>query len=569
MKYFRKIFCASAIIAALASAQPSRAAEPTDALTARGGAGSVYMTARLSNLNAVMKAVFTRQNVDAFMAAFANDAPEGVEMIASIASQIPAESVGVSAGMDPEGFFFQLAAALPAEYAESVAAIASGAAKPQDMASVLLGPMGALLGEMLEPQLRQGDGGSPYYEIFGGKLVAAAKDGLVLLAASPKDLAASLASLGGAAPRLAVERRFGSGDYIFSHTDMPAYGGDAAAQYKAPLEAELDFERKPGSFLVSGWVNLPESLAAAQNLPAMEAKKGADAFLAGGGNALLVLAGPMILNSAYIRSIPSAVKGWEEAVAALGGIGISEADFDALCSGMMSIAAGNSATLAGPQNIPGAYVALRGKDGAAAKIMGALAGNEDLKAHLPLEPVSAEGWDMLCSLPALPATVLAGVKGETLFLGLADAQTINEAPALSAKARGVLEENYPAGGFIDTEALWNRLRNEAANPGPLAAAYMEAYPEAAEAVRNVLGAELAVNFIKITSESWEKGAIEFFLADVPPEKALTPRVLNAISVFSAKKTEEEGTPAEPGGAASGDGAQVQTIETTAVEGSGE
>ena len=98
---------------------------------------------------------------------------------------------------------------------------------------------------------------------------------------------------------------------------------------------------------------------------------------------------------------------------------------------------------------------------------------------------------------------------------------------------------------------------------------MEAYPEAAEAVRNVLGAELAVNFIKITSESWEKGAIEFFLADVPPEKALTPSVLNAISVFSAKKTEEEGTPAEPGGAASGDGAQVQTIETTAVEGSGE
>jgi hypothetical protein len=568
MKNFRKNIFIAVIIAVLVFVPRAFCAEPTDVLSARS-AESIYVTARLSNLNGLMKAIFARQNVDAFMTAFVKDVPEEFQLLAALAAQIPAESVGVSVGMDSGDFFFQLAATLPSEYAQNVELVSKGEAKPIDVAAVLLGQMGAMLGETLTPQLQQSDNGLPYYEVLGGKLVVAAKDGLVMLAASPEDLNASTAALTGNEPRLSVERRFGSGDYVFSHIDMPTYAAmlgtsetedmkTLSAQYKAPLEWEFDFERKPESFLVSVSVNLPEAFVATQDFPVMEAKKGADVFLAGGGNALLALAGPVFFNSAYIKSIPSMAKNWRELEMFLESAGISETDLDALLSGRISLVVGNEASVMGTQSVPGAYVALSGKDGAAAKILSVYTDNEIFKASFaPVLEKTAER-NMLYTLSNAPVTALVGVNGETLFLGLADAQTINDIPNLTPKAQTVLDETYPAGGFINTEALWNRLRNEIETPGPLTAEYMGAYPEKAEAVKNLLDADLTVNFVKFTNESWEKGAIEFALSDVPPEKALTPRLINALVVLTAKPAPAESDVSETPETAIEEGTAIKT-----------
>jgi hypothetical protein len=102
--------------------------------------------------------------------------------------------------------------------------------------------------------------------------------------------------------------------------------------------------------------------------------------------------------------------------------------------------------------------------------------------------------------------------------------------------------------FFDTAAFWKTLRNEAENPTPLVASAFAARPETAAPIKDVLGADLAVTFVKLWAPTVETARLEFSLADINPDKALLPRLaraVNAFKTFAEAKSETTETGAVP------------------------
>jgi hypothetical protein len=540
------------------SAAPARAADPRDALSARGES-SLYLTLRLNNMSGMVKSVLSLIDADALAKlADSEQDVDALRLAMALAAQIPAQSVALAAGMGAEGPFLQAAVSLPEDALSQLPLIAEGKATPEVVTMTLLGQAALPFAGILKPTVQQGEKG-PYYALADGILTLSARDNMAIIGASPNDLYSSLASLsGGPETRLADKRRFKGDDYFFLHLDMAlaaALAGDAAkgegaaealALFKAPLELEATFDTTPGAFVASFAANVTEALPALAYLKDLKTARGGNLFQAGGGSLFFGLAGQIAFDPAIFQANPQVAEAWGQLLAALQPVGITEEDLKNLLSGTISLAAGNAASVFG-QNVPGVYVAIQGASGAATAILNKILGDPRVGQSLPLIPIKVEGWSSLHAMnpQAVPASVALGVRGDdTLFLGLAEAPRLNEKPRLSSAAEAFLNESFLAGSFFDGGAIWKWLRDEAANPGPMVQQALQTQPRAKEVFDEVLGAELAVDFMKLWSPSVETFFVELSLADVPPEKALAPRLMNAYRII-AETTESGGS--EPSG----------------------
>jgi hypothetical protein len=122
--------------------------------------------------------------------------------------------------------------------------------------------------------------------------------------------------------------------------------------------------------------------------------------------------------------------------------------------------------------------------------------------------------------------VVFGVKGETLFVGLLNSDTLDKTPEIPGGMAKILDGPLFGADVIDTAGIWNRVRQEVADPGSLLSMTMgDALDAVKDILDDVLGADLSVPLIKIWSPEVETCFAELDLVDVPQDKRLLPRLV--------------------------------------------
>ena len=534
---FRKsLQAALVVLLVLVLSSSALALPPQDALSARP-AESVYTVLCINDLSGLLQDIFSQSNLDLVMPLIPPDEADGIKMIAAIASQVPAKSVLISAGMANTGPFVQGAISIPASARSKLDKVADGSATGAEIFTLLAGEGGMMFAGGFSPELNKGDKGQ-YYTIM--EMVAiAAKDDLLLIASSPEELEASIGALEKKENRLSFKRRFDSPNYWLTHMDIPTIaafatqlGGDVSAfgapaeYFKAPLEFEFGFTLKPDSFLLSTAVNVLESVANSAIYKDIKPSKGANMLQVGGGKLFLAVSSPLLLDATQFKAYPETAEAWNNIISAVNGLGITENEVVDILNGSISIALGSDATVMGA-SIPGGYVALTGRNGAAAKILGKIM---ELPGA-PLVPLKADGWDSLfvADPAALPASLALGVMNETLFAGLVNSGALSKAPELPAEISKMIDKPLFGIGFVDVVGIQNWLKQELANPSSLITASI---PEEVKGILNlVLEAELSVPLIKLWSAELETAFMEFSIVDVPQEKQLLQRLISIGKMF--------------------------------------
>lgn len=523
-------------------------AVPQEALSKRSPK-AIYMALSIDDLGGLVRYVLSSENIDLFAPLMDEKTLEGARMISAVVSKMPVGTAALAAGTDENLVpFLQLALALPAELQPKLDLVESGQAKAEDIVSLLLGDGGLVFAPILESELRKGDQG--FYSLKDGSVVFTARSGLLLMGLSAGDLEASLKALADREERLPLNRRLEARNLSLLHLDFatmlhiaesrkdeasekPFDEIDAnvlGAYFKAPLEIEYGYEKTPEHFLVSVAANVEEAFSSAylERLAEIEPEAGGALFLTGTGRPLFALGSKWSFKSSDLAVYPEVANLWKEGIGLLAQYGISEAEVENLLSGSVSLVCGGSASVMGGKS-PGAYLALTGREGAAASIFKKIVGNEDFSSALPTVPVEMKDWEAVLQVdPALlPLPVLLGVKGETLFLGIQDAASLNAAPELSAELRSLLEKSSMSTSFFDFKAIGAALNNilndeKSPLPGLLPS-------ETLPLLKGVLGAELSVPFVGIWAPRSDRAFAEGLLVEVPAGKGLMAEIVKVAA----------------------------------------
>jgi hypothetical protein len=522
------------------------ALEPQDALIARPKE-SFYVTLRVDDLSGSLRKLLSPANIE-LLASLAGPADaQGFRLIGSYASRIPAKSIAIVAGANADSEpFIQIAASMPKELRPKLDLVAEGKAATADLAALVLGDDSPLFAMLSDVAVRQGKKG-PYYALEGKPFALGAKDDLLLIAFSPEELDASKEALEKADKRLAFRRRFESPNYFAFYLDMSAVRMIAKERgesdesldallkiFKAPLKFEMAFDSRPGSFLVSSAMNVLESLAMAKRIEALKPIKGGGLFFAGEGKPYFGLGALLNFSPEDIEMYsPEVVALWNSLLTKLKKEGIAVDDVENLLKGSVSFTVGDSGVLFG-QPMPGGSVAFTGRKGAAGNILKKLLENEKFTAAVPLAPLKAKGWDMLFQVDPglLPASVLLGVKGETLFLGLIDPKAIGKEPNFSPQVAKFIAEDSYATAFLDFPVLWEHLRREFLNEKSFFGEGLKARPFAKD-VKEILEGELPVGLFKAWMPTVETSFLEIQTVTVPSEKNVLPRLLGLLKTSLA------------------------------------
>ena len=533
-----------ALIFSVSPSAPASAVSPDDALSARP-ANSVYTVARFDDLSWILQNIFSMSNIEMLASLVGPEEAQGVRLVGSFASQIPARSLAIASGATADGGpFMQAAALMPESLRPRMARVADGSASGVDLITLLLGEGAMMLAVAFTPEVMEGAAG-PFYTIAGQAAFAARGD-LLLMASSPDELEASIAALENEENRLALNRRFDSPNYFFIHMDAPTLAmlsGEESDEFinafRAPLRMESAFSASPDNLLWSLTVNAMESMVItdAEERYDIEPVKGARLFLAGGGRLLFALSGALSFRAADLVSSPELLAGWNSFVSQLEAmLSISESELVDLLNGSFTVALGSNATIF-DRSAPGGYVAFTGREGAAANILGKIMDSESLGHAIPMAPLNIDGWDSLYMLdPALlPVPLLLGVKGDTFFLGIVDSDALNQTPEIPAQAVTMLEEPLLSALFIDNAAIWDWLRQEVADQDSLLAmplALAGADVAIMGLLQLILESDLSVPFVKTWSPDFETAFTEFSIVDVPDERRLLPRLMSIGQAFA-------------------------------------
>ncbi|MDR1376026.1 MAG: hypothetical protein LBJ22_00830 [Synergistaceae bacterium] len=549
----RKIIFAALLIFVLAPV--SWAADPQDALSAKPET-SIYWAARLDDLGGTLQSILSPANIEMFATLVEPQNAQGIRIATNLASQLPAKSVAFVVGVTADGEtpFFQAAISIPEQMQPKLDLVAGGQAKPEDLITLLLGDAALLFAQTLSSFTVQEGPEGPYYAFgegnFGGPFLAA-RENLLLIALSPADMNASLATLGKAESRLAFKRSFESPNYALMHLDTSAFANfveeeqkaemEALRSYfKAPLETEMAFDAKPGKFLVSAKVNL-EAFKDIGRWEKMTPKPGGGLFLAGGGKLLFGLGALSSFRADEWKINPDFAAVWNRLFRELEKKAITERDIENLLTGSISLVFGSDATILGKQ-APGFYIALNGQEGAASKILSKIVDDEALSQAVPFSPLKVEGWDSLFMVdPAIvPASLLLGVSKEILFLGVVDPKSLGERPELLPEASELFKEDLIFSGFFDLAAMWQYLRKEVGDPASnVGFLFSQAFQNDAAfgaLVKDLLNAEFTVSSVKLWGPALDKGFTELTLVDVPQEKRLLPKLVNLAASVNARPT---------------------------------
>ena len=536
-------------------------AVPQDALSAKP-AGAIYSVFQVDDLGNLVRSFLSSDNIDLFAPLMGEEELEGLRMAAAIVSKMSVKTTALLAGTDGNLTpFFQAALSLPAELKNQLGLVESGKAKPEDIVSLVLGDGALVFGPLLNVELQDGAQG-PYF-LLNGQVALAARDGLLLVGLSPNDLEASLKALVDPKERLSVKRRHEARNFSLLHLDFPTLikvakdqkGREKAdkkdgkkideidfdvlgAYFKAPLEIEYGIDREPGSLLFSMGVNLEEALSDAylKRFAKMEPVPGGELFLTGGGRPLFALSSKLSVKGSDLDVYPEIAKLWKDGIKQLARYGITEPEVEDLLSGSVSLVCGGSATVAGAK-VPGVYLALTGRGGAASSIFKKVTENAEFAATPPAAPVDVKDWEMVLqidsSLFPFPIPILLGVKGETLFVGVQDAAGLNIAPEISGSLKALLEKGSLSTSFFDFEAVRAFLDGALSDKSSLLYSLAGELPQAIrDSVKDVLGAELSVPFVGSWAPRMDEAFVKFSLVDVPAGKGLMAKIVKATAQYT-------------------------------------
>lgn len=564
-------------------------AVPQDALSAKP-AGAIYSVFQVDDLGNLARSILSSENIDLFAPLLDKGEVEGFRIVAAIVSKMPVKTTALLAGTDENLTpFLQLALSLPAELKPQLDLVASGKAKPEDIVSLTLGDGAVAFGPLLNVELQKGPQG-PYF-LLNSQAALAARDGLLLVGLSPADLEASLKALADPKERLSVKRRHESRNFSLLHLDFPTLikmageqqakekadkkGGkkideidlDALKKYfKAPVEIEYGIDKDPGSVLFSMGVNIEEALNSAylERFAKMDPVPGGEIFLAGGGRPLFALSSKLSFKGSDLDIYPEIAKLWKDGIKQLAQYGITESEVENLLSGSVSLVCGGSAAVAGAK-MPGAYLALTGREGAASSIFKKVTESAKFAATLPTAPVDVKGWEMVLqvdpSLFPFPVPILFGVKGETLFVGVQDAAGLNTAPEISGTLKALLEKGSLSTSFFDFEAIRAFLDGALSDKSSPLYALAEELPRAIlDSVKDVLGAELSVPFVGSWAPRMDEAFVKFSLVDVPAGKGLMAKIVKAAAQYKAKTS----TPATASATASGVVSDMRSLKAACL-----
>jgi hypothetical protein len=272
-----------------------------------------------------------------------------------------------------------------------------------------------------------------------------------------------------------------------------------------------------------------ESLANTDGLMEIKPVKGANLFLAGGGKLLFAFSTPLVFSSKDLKAYFEVDTVRDAFFEELEEFGITEDDVINLLNGSLSIVFGSEVVFMG-EDIPGGYIAITGREGAVSKIFRVLM--DSVIKTVPLAPLRIAGWDSAYTVdPAVfPAPITFGVKQDTFLIGILDPDALAKIPELPSELTKMLDSPLFGVIAIDTLSIWNRMREEVANPNSIL--FME--PEMKEGkdfLEEILGADLSVPFIKMWYPELEISFLEISVVDVPIEKQLLPQLVKFIRML--------------------------------------
>jgi hypothetical protein len=410
---------------------------------------SYYVAARLGDIKPLIQDLLSAKP---FRKALEEE-PDAAAVLQWLAS-LPVESGAFAGGLRKGVLQVQGALSLTAEGEELLKRLAEGALISKDLELAenfglrIAGPAPTPLGV---PCYRI----SPIDEehpLLG--LSMAAKENLLLVGMTPRDIDGSIAALADPSRRFAPTRKFADRNYLILHDNGLLQMGLLAAPtpifLNSHVEMELAFDKSDEALSLGFYTNLPKAMLSEEHLRGF-APLDKPVPLLGGGKTLLALSAPVNYDAfaKFIRTYgdDEAKSSLEQALEMLGQLGITEADLRDLARTFSIVIGGGASFMSAP--LPGAYALVEGT-GEAAKKIATIVAELLRRQQLPLEELKVEGWDTVYSM-SIPATVTIAVKGSTLLVGFLDAQKL-AAPQESDPTLAELLAKKSLQGFLFLDA---------------------------------------------------------------------------------------------------------------------
>ena len=552
----RKIFCAAVLVIAVFTT--SALAAPQDALSLKSN-DSVYVAMGLSDAGNFARWLLSQENIDAFMPLIlasesSNEIIGYLEVIRSITAHMPLESVALVAGVnkgDIDEPFMQMAFTVAPELNSIVSKIKDGSAQDSDFAKLFLGTNSPML-TFAETMIKTERGEDGVYTI-DNVIKFKAEGDLLVLALSDSDLKSALNALDVEGARLFhnVGRKFDTEDFIFTHLDfdtIKTFDDDKdlqkiASMFKAPLNAELGFQRVPDRFTASFTFNLREALikAVADKLNNMTLTPVKGSYInldtAGGSSSPIIALGG-IFNAARLYDNDDAKKAIQNLAKLIQSVlGITEEELLSLINGPFFIIVNDSINL-DSFKIPALYMSFTGQEGAAAKIF------EKLSASKFFSRIQEKILQLDSSIS--PVSFLVVNNEGSINFNFADLTSLNDKPQPSEKFAELISKTGISALWIDFEGIqkWIADNNVIAILSPMAK--MFGYGKIAEDAATILSAKFSVPSFAIWGESDEIVHFIFNIADVAPEDGILVRIVKICKDYMPKTAPAPATEPDTG-----------------------
>ena len=540
-----KKFLLAALLAVVVFAGAAFSAEVENALTPCPEQ-SAYMVVKLNDTQALLKWLFSKENIDAFMPLIlasedSNDIIGAIEMISAFAENTPLESLALLAGVagtDAPVPFFRAAFTVKPGLESIFKRVADGSAEAIDIAKLVLGkdnPLASFAETMIKVEKAEDNILKVDNELF-----LKAQDNIIVAGLSVDDVKASLNALEHSDLRLFGEnkpRRLSADDFAWLHIDINALKPldednaidlEKVAKYlKKPMDAEYAFKRVPGKFLISMAFNLKEALTAEyfdrvfKTRAEKPAVKGGHMNLetSGGVKSPLLVFGSEV----YIEGLKQTPEGkeiWDAIVKnAKSYLKLSEEDIANMFTGFVSFALNDNVSVEGIK-VPAVYVSQTGQPGAAEKVFTTL----ESSPHLSKVQDGILQVDSSLS----PAPFLIKRDGDTLLINIAEPANMSAKPAVAPGLQKLLDTPATSAMWIDFAGIQSWIL--APENGVLIMAEplarFSGYGEIFDAVKEVLSSKLSVPSMSMYSESVEIIHTEFAIdEDVKAEDGLLTKLV--------------------------------------------
>ena len=550
MRVTKRLLALCAVIC-LSVSSLAFAYQPEEALIPRPEK-SVYSVLRLDNLGNFLRYLGSEKNLKLF-APLAGMGDDETAMITMSLAAVPADSTALVLGVDEhETPFVQLVIKMPESLHGKLDLIAKGEAKAEDLAALLLGeksPVAAMGAVVLE--VKKTDDGLLN---ISDALNVSAKGDLLIAALSAEDVKAALKALDDKDARLKIERMFSAKDFMLTHVDAdvlekitPADAGVSKEELAAaknmldgPLKTETAFESLADRFRISFATDMTALNDKFEN-PKAKAVEGGYINLMGDRTPLLAVGS--VLYGESIKNYPGFKDIWAQAVDVLKNFNISEESFINFLTGPFALTIGNSLVTFEGMKVPAVFITKEGQNGAAKEFAAAIAKQADKL----LIPVEAADWDSLAQVDSntSPASALLGVKGEMLYAGMADKDSLSEKPELSGQLAELMYKDSLGSLFIDFKGLQDYLKGDGASAMAMAEMFAPmVLNDKSEAVMaamtDILNAKLSVPSVGFYAPAYGTCIMDFMTEEVENvEDTLSAKLIKLYNIINAPEVKDE------------------------------